>query len=57
LKKIEDFTTKVFRGEYYLDSNENLQEKIQELRINQNQRWIFYMQEASAFGFTLWNSA
>ncbi|KMQ69491.1 hypothetical protein [Chryseobacterium koreense] len=56
LKKVEDISPNFFMGEYYLDSNENLQEKIQELCINQNQRWIFYTQEASAFGFTLWNS-
>lgn len=42
-------------GHYYLNSNENLQSKIQDLCVLQNQRWVLHTKESDGFGYTLWN--
>ena len=55
LKKAERILKGKTFGKYYLDSNESLQDKIQELCVNKNQRWMLYTRESSDFGFTLWN--
>jgi hypothetical protein len=55
IKKKDHISPDYFMGEYYLDATENIQEKIQELCIEGGHRWVFYTQEAAAFGYTLWN--